>query len=361
MQQLGERFQSFIQVIITLILALLVGAIIMVASGKDAWLAYKTLFESALGNDRAIANTLLAATPLIFTGLATLIAFRAGIFNVGVEGSLYLGAFWAAWAGFTFTTLPGLILVPLALIIGALAGGLWGLIPGFLKARLKVDEIVTTIMLNYVAILFTTYLVTGPFFVPGMANAMSAEVAPQAQLARILPRSQWNLGFFLALICVLVVAFMIRRTTLGYELRTLGANPIFARWSGMPTARIIIQVMVLSGLIGGLAGAVQVLGVHYRFVANFSRGLGFDGIVVALLGRNTPFGALLAAIFFGALRSGGSTMEMFTNVPRDLVDILQAVIIFFIAIDLSISWLRSRRTTNRETGEETPIPAETSA
>jgi general nucleoside transport system permease protein len=363
MQQIGQRLQPLFQVLMMLALALIVGAVIMWVSGKDALTAYKMLFDSAVGTERARADSLLAATPIIFTGLATLVAFRAGIFNVGVEGSLYLGAFAAAWTGFTMTALPGWLLIPLSLTIGGLAGGLWGLIPGFLKARFRVDEIVTTIMLNYVAILFTTYLVTGPFFVPGMANAMSAEVAPQAQLARIIPRSQWNIGFFLALICVVVVALIIRRTTLGYELRTLGANPIFARWSGMPTAKIILQVMFLSGLIGGLAGGVQALGVHYRFVANFSRGFGFDGIVVALLGRNSPFGALLAAILFGALRSGGATMEMFTNVPRDLVDILQAVIIFFIAVDFTITWWRKRRAdaTNSMRGEEVTVTADASA
>src|SRR5262245_51361938 len=177
----AERFRYAVQVAITLALALVVGAIIMQLSGKDAWNAYKVLFESALGSGRAIANTLLAATPLIFTGLATVVAFRAGIFNVGVEGSLYIGGFAAAWAGFTLVDLPGFVLVPLAFLLAGLLGGVWSLIPGYLKARLRVDEVVTTIMLNYVAILFTTYLVNGPFLVRGMSNGMSKQVAPQAQ------------------------------------------------------------------------------------------------------------------------------------------------------------------------------------
>jgi len=312
-------------------------------SGKDALGAYKILFESALGSERAIANSLLAATPLIFTGLATVVAFRCGVFNVGIEGSLYMGAFAAAWVGFTFTDWPGFVLAAFAFVLAGIAGGAWALIPGYLKARLRVDEVVTTIMLNYVAILFTTYLVNGPFFVPGMANSMSASVAPQAQLAPLILRSQLNASFIVALVCVVAVFLLFRRTTLGYELRAVGTNPIFARWSGMSVGATILKVMFISGLLGGLAGAGQALGVQYRFVANFSPGFGFDGITVALLGRNSPIGALLAALLFGILRSGGATMELFTNVPRDLIDILEAVVIFFVSIDLSISWLRWRR------------------
>jgi simple sugar transport system permease protein len=333
---------SIVRTVVTVLLALLVGGLIMQVSGRDAIQAYEVLFNSAFGGERAIANTLLAATPLIFTGLATLIAFRAGIFNIGVEGSLYVGAFAAAWVGFTFIDLPGVVLIPLAFAVGALVGGLWGLIPGYLKARLRVDEIVTTIMLNYVAILFTDYLVTGPFFVPNMANAMSAEVAVQAQLPRLVERSQLNLSFVVALLTFAAVAFLLRRTTLGYEAKTVGTNPVFARWMGMPVGRTILLVMFISGLIGGLAGAGQALGVHYRFISGFSRGLGFDGIVVTLLGRSSPVGVLLAALFLGALRNGASTMEMFTRIPRDLIDIVIALVIFFVAVEVSVKWLRGR-------------------
>ena len=338
-----SNFKHAFRVLFTLALALLIGGIIIQLSGKDAINAYETLFQSAVGNERAIADTLLKATPLIFTGLATVVAFKAGIFNVGVEGSLYMGAFAAAWVGFTFTDLPALLIIPLAFLMAGLMGGLWGAIPGYLKARLQVDEVVSTIMLNYVAILFTEYLVLGPFFVPGMSNAMSAEVAPQAQLPRIYSRSQFNPSFFLAIATFFIVWFMMRRMNLGYEIRVLGTNMNFARWAGMPIRRIIVLVMFISGFIGGLAGAGQALGVHYRFVAGFSRGLGFDGIVIALLGRNTAVGALLAALFFGALRSGSATMEMFTRIPRDLIDIVQALIIFFIAVDVGFGWLKSRR------------------
>jgi general nucleoside transport system permease protein len=343
-----RQVQTVLRVLFTLALALLAGALIMWVSGRDAINAYEVLFNSALGNQRAIANTLLAATPLIFTGLAIMLAFRAGIFNIGVEGSLYVGAFAAAWVGFTFTDLPQLLIIPFALGFAALIGGLWGAVPGYLKARLHVDEVVSTIMLNYVAILFTDYLVNGPFMVVGMANAMSQQIAPQAELPRLVERSQLNVGFLIALATFVVVLLLVRRFSLGYEIDVIGTNPIFARWVGMPARRIIVLVMFLSGLIGGLAGGVQALGVHYRFVSGFSPGYGFDGIVVALLGRNSPVGVLLAALFFGALRSGGSTMELFTRIPRDLIDILQALIIFFIAIDIGFSWFKRRAQAKRQ-------------
>ena len=339
----GGQIFEILKMVLTLLVALLMGALVMQLSGKDSIQAYGALFSSALGSPTAIANCLLAATPLIFTGLAAAIAFRAGVFNVGVEGSLYLGAFAAAWVGFTFTSLPGWLLIPLCVLVGSAVGGGWGYIPGMLKARLAVDETVTTIMLNYVAILFTSYLVTYPFKVPGMANAMSAEVAPAAHLTRFMPGSQLNAGFLIALAAVVVIAFLMKRMNLGFELRSVGDNLVFSKWMGMPTERIIETVMFISGLLGGVAGAVQVLGVHYRFAANFSLGFGFAGITIALLARNNPVGVLIAGLLFGVLRSGSSTMELFTDVPRDLIRVLEATVIFFTAMEISWSWLRRKR------------------
>ena len=335
--------QDALQVVITLGVALLMGAIVMELSGKDALQAYQALFNSAFGSKTALANTLLAATPLIFTSLGAAIAFRAGVFNVGVEGSLYVGAFAAAWVAFTFITLPAMALIPLCILAAAFVGGLWCYFPGVLKARLDVDEIVTTIMLNYVAILLTSWLVNYPFRVPGLANAMSEQVAPQAELARLSPPSQLNSGFLLAVLAALIFSFIVKQTRLGFELRTVGDNPLFARWSGMPVAIVIEVVMFLSGLLGGVAGAIQVLGVNYRFVAGFSPDYGFTGIAIALLARNSPLGALIVALLFGALRSGSATMEIFTDVPRDLITVLEATVIFFAALDIGVSWLwRSR-------------------
>ena len=343
-ERLISTINNLARVIITIEMALVVSGIVLELSGKDALETYRVLFEWGLGTDRARANSLLAATPIIFTGLGTAIAFRAGIFNVGVEGSLYMGAIAAAWVGFTFTELPGVMLITVAFVAAAVAGGLWGLIPGYLKARLRVDEVVTTIMLNYVAIEFTSYMVqSGPLFVPGMANAMSETIAEKAQLPRLVDRSQLNSSFILALVCVGVMIFIMQRTRLGYETRLTGDNPLFARWSGVMVGKTILVVMFISGLLGGFAGAGQVLGVHYNFTARFSRGFGFDGMTIALLARNSPVGVLIGALLFGVLRSGGTTIEVFTDVPIDLVDIVQALIIFFVAIDLNLDFLSRRR------------------
>lgn len=339
----GGQLFEILKILFTLLVALVMGALVMELSGKDSMQAYGALFSSALGSSSALANSLLAATPLIFTGLAAAIAFRAGVFNVGVEGSLYLGAFAAAWAGFTFVTLPGWLLIPLCMVVAAIVGGIWSYIPGVMKARLAVDETVTTILLNYVAILFTSYLVNYPFKVPGMANAMSEEVAPAAHLYRFLSGSQFNTGFLIAVAAVAVVHFVMSCMNLGFELRSVGDNPLFSKWMGMPTEKIVEKVMFISGLLGGVAGAVQVLGVHYRFAANFSPGFGFTGITIALLARNNPIGVLFAALLFGVLRSGSSTMELFTDVPRDLIRVLEATVIFFAAMEISWTWLKRKR------------------
>lgn len=332
-----------VRFLLTFSAALAVGALVMVFTGRDALAAYRALFHVAFIGVQNIADTLLAATPLIFTGLATAVAFRGGVFNIGVEGALYLGAFAAAWIGFTFTRFASELIIPLAFLAAGVAGALFMLIPGALRAYLSVDEIVTTIMLNYVAIFFTSYLVNYPYTVPGLANAMSPKISAAATLPRLLPPSQLNLALPLALLLVLAIHLMMMRTTLGYELRAVGSNPIFARWSGIPVPWVIIKVMLLSGFIGGLAGAGQVLGVNYRFVDNFSPGYGFDGITIALLGRNTPLGSLLAALLLGALRSGGSTVELFMDIPKDLILILEASIIFFVTAEYIVDFLRRRR------------------
>lgn len=334
---------NFGKVLLTLLVALLMGALVMELSGKDSLGAYQALFRSSLGSRTALANTLLASTPLIFTSLAAAIGFRAGVFNVGAEGSLYLGGFAAAWVGFTFTELPTLLVIPLAFLVAGLVGGFWCYVPGVLRARLAVDELVTTILLNYVAILFTEYLVNGPFLLPGVANAMTEEISFAARLPRLAPPSQLNASFIIAILAGLIMVFIMTRTRLGYELRATGDNPVFTRWAGISVPVVIEKVMFIGGLLGGLAGAGQVLGVHYRFVAGFSSGLAFSGMTIALLVRNSPFGAILASLLFGVLRSGSATMEIFSDVPRDLITVLEATIIFFAAMEISISFFRRRR------------------
>jgi general nucleoside transport system permease protein len=319
-------------------LALLAGAVVLFLTGKDALGTYARIFEQAFLGLPNLADTLLFSTPLILTGLATAVVFRVGIFSVGVEGSLYFGAFAAAWAGFTFTGLPGWLLVPLAFGLAGLVGAFWSWIPGVLRAYLQVDEVVTTFMLNYIAIFITSYLVNGPFLAKGTANSMSPLVANQARLPQFINQSQLNWAFPLALLLAAVLWWLLRRTTFGFALRLTGDNSRFAAASGIDTRRTIVLAMLLSGLIGGLAGASQILGPAGRFIDNFSPGYGFQGLAVALLAANNPLLVVPAAIFFGALANGGSLIQLFSNIPIDLVNVLQGTVMLFATARLALKW-----------------------
>lgn len=327
----------------TFALALALGGVVLAVSGLSPLEVYGLLLQQSLLAPGALADTLLAATPLVFSGVATALAFRAGVFNVGVEGAMYLGAFAGAWAAFTWVGLPGPLLVAAAFVLGGAAGALWSAGPGYAKARYRVDEVVTTLLLNYVAISFTSYLVTYPFMSPGTANAMSPPIAPQARLARIWPPSQLNVSLFIALGIAAAASWALHRTTLGYSIRAVGSNPRFAAAAGMPVSRVVVAAMTLSGAVAGLGGAAQVLGVNYRFVQGFSPGFGFDGIAIALLASNEPLGVVIGALLFGALRSGGSTIQLFTNIPLDLIYLLEGIIILLVTARLVVPrvWWRA--------------------
>lgn len=339
---LKQAAKEVVRVVWVLILALVLTGVIISLTKENPFIVFKTLLKGAFGSRIGLAESLAAATPLIFTGLAISVAFKAGLFNVGVEGSLYLGAFAAAWVGFTFVNLPGWFLVPFALICAGLVGGFWALGPAVAKVRYNVDEIVTTLMLNYVAVFFTTYLVTYVYGVPGLANAMSFPISKVARLPRIAPPSQLNLGFVFAITAALILWLILKFTALGYEIRMLGLNPICIRWCGMPDKRIAIKAMFLSGFLGGLGGAVQILGIHYRFIAGFSPGYGYTGIAVALLARNHPVGILFSAFLLGALYNGESLVELMTAIPMEVPRIFEGILIALTSAELVVQ-LRLRR------------------
>lgn len=338
-QWVRQFLQQGLRLLLTFFLALAIGALILLATGQNPITAYQLILKGAFGTRTNIMGTLMVSTPLIFTGLACSVAFRASIFNVGIPGSLYLGAFAAAWAGFTFTGLPGPLIIILGFLLAGVAGGGWGLIPGYLKARFQVNEIVTTLMLNNVAILLTSYLVNYHFLPPGTANSVSYEIDPSAQLPTFTQSSQLNLSIIIALVTVGLVYFLFRRTTLGYEIRTVGDSKEFSRASGIDVPRLIILAMMISGFIGGIAGAGQVLGVHYRFIAGFSPGYGFTGITITLLAQHNPLGVLVAALLFGALQNGGSYVQFFSSIPLDLIDIIQGIVIMLVTAQLALDWL----------------------
>jgi ABC-type uncharacterized transport system permease subunit len=322
-------------------IAFLVGAIVLLATGHSPIAAYGAILTGAFGDLYAVGQTLTQATPIIFTAIAFLFSFKAGLFNIGGEGQLLIGGFLAAFVGISFTGLPIYIHLPLALLAGAAGGALWGLIPAILKAKLDAHEIITTMMLSYVALYVTSYMVNYPFKAPGWV-AETVPIAPSAELPRILQPTQLSGSIFLGLIVVALAAYVLQRTTLGYEIRAIGLNSAAARSNGINIQKGMILSLVISGAIAGLGGAGEILGVHHRYIDGFSPGYGWDGLAVALIGGLNPFGTVLAAILVGALRSGGLVMNRVTGVPLDIVYILQALVVLFAAAPHTIRYLSSK-------------------
>lgn len=279
-----------------------------------------------------VSESLLSATPLIFTGLAVALGFRSGLFNIGAEGQLYIGAMFATYVGFAVTGLPFFIHLPLALAAGALGGALWGFIPGFLKARTGAHEVITTIMLNYVSYRVIDWILKQPFYQrEGRSDPISKIVEPSAQLAPIVEGLRVHWGFVLALLAAALVSWLLFRSTLGFEFRAVGLNPSAARYAGIRIARTLVLTMSIGGALAGLAGTTEILGANKTLTAGFSPGYGFDAITLALLGGSRPAGVVAAAILFGALRAGATPMQSATGIPIDLVVVIQALVVMFIA------------------------------
>jgi simple sugar transport system permease protein len=317
--------------VLAVFLAVLIGSIILLASGVSPVDAYAALIKGAFGSPQALWRTLEKATPLIFSGLSVAFAFQAGLFNIGAQGQLLLGAIVAAWVGFAFEMPPGIHVV-VALVAGGIAGALYGAIPGALKVYTGAHEVITTIMLNYIAINITDYLADGPWKdeAPGQVVARTPEILATARIPTLggLP-----LGFILAILAAIFAWWLLWKTTRGFEIRTVGTNPTAARYAGMRVAFTVILTMVIAGLFAGLGGAVETLGVVGRFQPGFNVGLGFDGITVALLGRTHPFGVIPAAILIGALKAGANQMQFAAGVPKEITDVIQALILFFVAAE----------------------------
>jgi general nucleoside transport system permease protein len=340
-----SRLRSFLLPLLSVLLGLAAGAVAVLLSGTNPIDAYVALFQGAFTNTNAFTETLVATIPYVFLGLSVAIGFRAGLFNIGGAGQLFLGGIFAAYVGYHLTGLPGIVHMPLALLAGMLGGFIWGAIPGVLKARFGAHEVITTIMLNYVAALLTDLLVNkGPMSDPHTASPQTPPMLDTARLPVIIPESRLHLGLLLALLAVPVVWFLLERTTVGFRIRAVGLNAIAARASGISVGWTMATVMGISGSLAGLAGAVQVLGVSGVLTPSLSSGVAFDAIAVALLAGSNPVGVLPAAFLFGALKSGASFMQLQTQVSADLISIVQAAVIVFVAAPLLVSWLfRLRR------------------
>jgi len=301
-----------------------------------------------------ITETLRYATPYIFAGLAVALGFRGGLFNIGAEGQYFIAGLTTVFVGYALTGVPWFIHAPLALLAGILGGAVWGVIPGYLKAKTGAHEVINTIMLNYIAFRFAEFMldVGGPL-ARGDGRPVSPVIQPSAQLAQFFPSNpniRFNVGFFLALLAAGFVYWLLFKTTIGYEIRTVGQNPRAAKYAGMNVARTVVLTMALSGGLAGLAASHDILGVIGFMPNAFSSGYGFDAIALALLGNSHPFGVVLASLLFGALQAGARNMQAIARVPLDLTDILQGLIIIFIAAPAIIRALYRLRTT--EGGDE---------
>lgn len=339
----GTLWRRALEALAPLLAAFILAALVLLAAGHNPLEIYRLLATESFGSSGRVAATLSASTPLILTGLATAVAFRAGAFNVGVEGCVFVGGLAAAYVGFTLVGIPAALHVPLALLAAVVVGSLWMLVPAVLKARLDVDEVVTTLMLNFIAISLTAYLVNGPLLAPGSANSATPMIAETARLAKLMPPSTLNAGFLVAIGLLGLYALWASRTALGFETRIAGMNARFATASGINVPMLLIKMMLLSGAIGGLAGGIHALGNVGRFVAGFSPGYGFTGIAVALLGRGSAVGIFLAALLFGALANAGATIQLFSDVPLEIVNILQGTVMVFAVAQFG--WVLVKRGT----------------
>jgi simple sugar transport system permease protein len=320
-------------------------------AAEAAWSTYTALFNGSVGNPSRIMaalrggdaeeirravnpffESLVVSTPFIFAGLAVALGFRVGLFNIGAEGQLYIGAATAVTAAIYLKGLPSIIHIPISLLAGFLGGGIWGFIPGFLKARTGAHEVINTIMMNYIAFRLSEFLLRGPLKNPDGFTPVSSPIQESARLYKFFESPiRFHMGFFIAILVAALVYIFLFKTTWGYTLRTVGANPRGAKYAGMNIVQSTIIAMVLSGGLAGLAGANEVLGVNYNLALAFSSGYGFDAIALALLGKSNPVGVVLSAILFGFLRNGAIQMQLSAGIPIDIISILQAFILAFIA------------------------------
>lgn len=334
---------------VSVLLALLVGALIMAVTGYSPAEGYTALVRGAFGTRRAFGNTLAKTVTLAMTGLAMAVAAQAGIFNVGGEGQLYLGAMASALVGAQLTGWSPWIVIPLAFLSAMAAGGLFALLPGWLKVKLKVNEVITTIMLNSAAIYFCSYLANGPLRTADKGIAAGTDAIDAAFIfPRLIPLSNLTNSILYAAVLALFCWYLMKRSTVGYEMKLTGQNGRFARYMGIKTDKLMLWSIVLSGALCGVVGLFEVYGLHRRFITTISSEFYFDGMLVAMIMRYDPVGIVLMSVFFAALKIGGTAMELNVGISSELILIVQSIIIFFMAAENGIAAaIRERRARKR--------------
>ncbi len=331
---------------LAILTAVVIGGIIILVVGGDPIRAYTGLIQGSMGSTKAWSETAVWATPYIFAGLAVALAFKGGLFNIGAEGQLAVGAVFSAligyalpeWLGFD---LPVYIHLPLAILVGMVMGGIWASIVGALKAYTGGHEVINTIMMNYIALNTTSYLLNGVMKDKSPTNVIARTplIAESARMPEIFDGLRVHWGFILALFVAFFIWWLLNKTTLGFEIRTVGLNPDAAKYAGINVKRTIIITMLFSGMLAGLAGSIEVTGLNYRHELGFSIGYGLDAIAIALLGKSHPLGVVLAAFLFAAMRNGATRMQFLTQLPVDLISMLQALILLFVAADAIIRYI----------------------
>ena len=332
---------KFLSPIIAIASALIVGAILIIIAGANPITAYSALFQESLFDYFGFGNTLTRMTPLLLTSLGVLIALKAGQFNIGGEGQIYLGALGSTIVGL-YVQVPAFINIPLGLFIGYIFGAIWGLIPGYLKAIKGVNEVITTLLLNYIAVNLISYLVQNPLKAENAPSPYSELIAKSAQLP-ILPGGLANTGIILALVAAVILWILLQRTPLGYQITAVGLNPTASNYAGISVKKIIMLVMILAGGLAGLAGSCEVMGLKYRLFEEVSPGYGMNAIAIAFLSRGNVFGVVLASLFFAALRSGANVMQRSAGVPVTVVFAIQGLTVLFIAIGLALETKQGNR------------------
>jgi general nucleoside transport system permease protein len=362
--RLNSLVDALLPVLATLA-ALLVGAVMLVFLKVNPIVAYQALWDGAFGSSNAFAETLVKATPLLLVALGICISFRGDVINIGGEGQMIIGAVFATWVGLNFTGLPGWLVVTIAMLAGFLGGAIWGGIPGVLKAYFSVNEILSTVMMNAIAVQLMNFLLRGPMIDPSQA-LLASKIPQTARLLDIfrLPRltpTRLHLGALLAVVLAFAVYILLFRTTLGYRIRAVGQNPHAAKYAGIKVPRYIVLALLLSGAFSGLAGATQVFGVNYRMITDgsasgFTGNAGFNGIVVALFGGLHPLWSIPASILFGALLVGANKMQRVVQVPSALITALNGLVVVFVVSSEIIRKRRQRRRLAIARLEENPPP-----
>ena len=342
--------------------ALAVGAIMLLILRVSPIEAYGALWEGAFGSTNAVAETLVKATPLLLVGLGICIAFRANVINIGGEGQMIIGGILATQIGLTFTDWPGGLVIILAITFGFIGGAIWGGVPGLLKAYFNVNEILSTVMMNAIAVQIMNFMLRGPMIDPeqlGKASKIpqTARLLEVFRLPRLVP-TRLHLGFLIAVVLAILVYILLWRTTLGYRIRAVGQNPYASRYGGIRVRRRIVTALLLSGAFAGLAGAIQVYGVNYRMITDgsasgFTGAAGFNGIVAALFGQLHPIGTIPAAIFFGALLVGANKMQRVVQIPSALITAMNGLVVIFV---VSSEIWRKRRQRRRLSSDQSDTP-----